>query len=331
MKSNVSKAAVLLLAVLSVAALSCCTSTEPAAVSEPGEETGKRVEKPEEGCARNACDPTSINIYSRNPAPGDFILLSVGPGTAGARVRFNQDHSLTASPPYESNGYTYFILGAEFQTLPGSHTLQFTLEHSDGTVRQLEEALEISYPDFDSISFNMPPGLTDGWCPHRLADDRERVRRARLHTESYPLWNRPFVAPLEGRISSRYGSIRIINQNPPSHHAGIDYAVVTGTPVKATNAGIVRLAASLLAYGNVVIIDHGLDLSSSYLHLDTMAVTEGDIVSRGQLIGTVGSTGFSTGPHLHWEINLGLQPVNPLQLTEGHLNPLLAAPFPELE
>lgn len=85
-------------------------------------------------------------------------------------------------------------------------------------------------------------------------------------------------------------------------HAGIDLAAARGTPVMATLPGIVTVIVSPTGYGLHVVIDHGGGLSSLYGHLDTVAVASGDVVVAGQVIGTVGSTGNATGPHLHFEI-----------------------------
>jgi murein DD-endopeptidase MepM/ murein hydrolase activator NlpD len=85
-------------------------------------------------------------------------------------------------------------------------------------------------------------------------------------------------------------------------HSGIDLAAARGTPVMATLPGIVTVIVSPTGYGLHVVIDHGGGLSSLYGHLDTVVVTSGDVVAAGQVIGTVGSTGNATGPHLHFEI-----------------------------
>lgn len=253
--------------------------------------------------------------------PGDFTLLSVGPCPPGSGARLETEIPVILSLPYRQGEHIYFILGIGFQVKPGSYDLLAILEDPENGVRlEAPGRLEVAAPNFESVSFSVSEERTSSWPAQQLADDRARVRRARLHTEPRPLWTQPFILPLEARISSAYGAIRIINQGPPSHHSGIDYPAVTGTPVKATNDGVVRLSASLLAYGNIVILDHGMNLSSSYLHLDATAVREGETVTRGQVIGTVGDTGFSTGPHLHWEVNIGLTPVNPLQLVKGDLN-----------
>lgn len=110
--------------------------------------------------------------------------------------------------------------------------------------------------------------------------------------------------PVSGRISGRYGNQRILNGEPRRPHLGVDIAAPEGTPVRASAPGRVVLAERDLFYtGGTVVIDHGHGITSIYSHLASLAVASGDEVSRGAPVGTVGSTGRSTGPHLDWRIN----------------------------
>ena len=96
-------------------------------------------------------------------------------------------------------------------------------------------------------------------------------------------------------------------------HQGMDFAGPTGVPIYATGNGRVESAAySLFGYGNVVIIDHGFGYKTRYAHLNSLGVQKGDTVVRGQVVGTLGNTGRSTGPHLHYEVLYRNQRVNPL-------------------
>ena len=101
-----------------------------------------------------------------------------------------------------------------------------------------------------------------------------------------------------------FGSQRILNGQPRQPHYGIDIAVPKGTPVRAPASGLVTLVKDLYFSGwTVVIVNHGLGLNSTFLHLDSTAISVGDTVQRGSIIGTVGSTGRSTGPHLDWRLD----------------------------
>ena len=112
-----------------------------------------------------------------------------------------------------------------------------------------------------------------------------------------------FDMPVTGRITGVYGSQRILNGEPRQPHYGIDIAAPKGTPVTAPAGGRVTLVRDLYFSGWTILLTHGLGLNSAFLHLDTVTVAEGDEVERGGVIGTVGSTGRSTGPHLDWRLD----------------------------
>jgi len=119
------------------------------------------------------------------------------------------------------------------------------------------------------------------------------------------MWEGIFIQPVEGRISTEFGMRRFVNNAPTSYrHSGIDIAADKGVPIKASNSGKVILSRYLTLTGNTVLIDHGYGIISWYYHMDTISVNEGDMIEKGQIIGTVGSTGFSTGPHLHFSISV---------------------------
>lgn len=133
-----------------------------------------------------------------------------------------------------------------------------------------------------------------------------------------PRFSLPLGAPLEKMPpGDRFGAKRIINGEPRSPHTGADYAVPQGTPVLAVEDATVALAGEFFFSGNAVFLDHGNGLISMYFHLHEMFVQQGDEVSRGRPIGTVGSTGRSTGPHLHFGIRWQGERVDPALLLGG--------------
>ncbi len=138
----------------------------------------------------------------------------------------------------------------------------------------------------------------------RIAREAARVRQARAESDARAWWVEGFIWPARGPISGVYGSRRILNGQPRRPHYGVDVAAPEGAPVVAPAAGWVRLAEPDLFYsGGTVIIDHGLGLSSSFLHLSQVDVEPGQWVRQGQHIGAVGATGRATGPHLDWRMN----------------------------
>jgi murein DD-endopeptidase MepM/ murein hydrolase activator NlpD len=138
----------------------------------------------------------------------------------------------------------------------------------------------------------------------RINRENRRVARARSDDSAFDGFSEGFVWPTRGRISSVYGSQRILNGVPRQPHFGVDIAAPTGTPIVATASGVVRLAERDLYYtGGTIIIDHGHGVSSTYLHMSELLVAVGDEVAQGELIGKVGATGRVTGPHLCFRYN----------------------------
>jgi len=137
----------------------------------------------------------------------------------------------------------------------------------------------------------------------RIKSDQAAVAAARQTPAAAGDFWRGIDWPVTGRISGVFGSQRILNGQPRQPHYGIDIAVPKGTPVRAPASGLVTLVKDLYFSGWTVIINPGLGLNSTFLHLDSTAISVGDTVQRGSIIGTVGSTGRSTGPHLDWRLD----------------------------
>lgn len=133
----------------------------------------------------------------------------------------------------------------------------------------------------------------------RIAEDRRRVAEAVARFTPQKSWTLPLLRPVEGSISSQFGLKRVYNGLTKSIHRGLDLRSPMGAPVLAVADGEVALADALYYAGNAVYIDHGLGLVTSYMHMSELLVQPGQKVRRGDTIGKVGSTGQSTGPHLH--------------------------------
>jgi murein DD-endopeptidase MepM/ murein hydrolase activator NlpD len=131
------------------------------------------------------------------------------------------------------------------------------------------------------------------------------------------LWQGAFRLPVDVDPAPNFGQRRILNGQPRSPHAGVDFGARRGAPVVAPARGRVVLAEPLFFSGRTVILDHGLGLFSLYGHLSTLSVKVGQRVETGTPLGAVGATGRATGPHLHWAVRLGGARVDPLALVRG--------------
>ncbi len=158
-------------------------------------------------------------------------------------------------------------------------------------------------------------------------DERETVAAFLKETSPLRYWQEPLEAPLPGCITSPFGVMRLHNGKPTGeYHAGLDQRGELGSPIHAVAGGMVKIVRQFSLRGGTVAIDHGQGLESIYLHMSRFAVEEGQHVKEGDVIGYVGSTGRSTGPHLHWTLYANSDPINPLQWV--HLTPCQGATKP---
>jgi murein DD-endopeptidase MepM/ murein hydrolase activator NlpD len=125
-----------------------------------------------------------------------------------------------------------------------------------------------------------------------------------------------FIAPMESKITSSFGKARVYNDTLNGYHSGTDYRAKVGTPIKATNDGIVVLAKDRFYSGGTVILDHGHGIYTCYYHMSDFSVKNGDRVNKSDVIGLSGDSGRVTGPHLHFSARVGGEQVDPLQLIE---------------
>tara|TARA_Y100001936_G_C16013565_1_gene635081 strand:- start:601 stop:1407 length:807 start_codon:yes stop_codon:yes gene_type:complete len=139
----------------------------------------------------------------------------------------------------------------------------------------------------------------------RIKNENKLIAEAREINSDLDFFKDKFILPLENSIiTGVYGSQRILNGKPRWPHYGIDFAGDLGTPIKAMADGIVTLAEKDLYFtGATLIFDHGHGISTLYMHLDEIFVEKNDIIKQGDIIGTVGSSGRSTGPHLDIRLN----------------------------
>ncbi len=158
---------------------------------------------------------------------------------------------------------------------------------------------------FDFIDLQVEPSDSDLLLDQaRIDAERDRVEGAVAVYTPERYWSGPWTEPTTGITTSNFGEMRSVNGGAYFPHTGTDIANEEGTPVYAPAAGVVVLAELQYLYGNVIYIDHGIGLYSGYGHLSQILVTPGQYVNQGDLIAFMGTTGFSTGPHVHWEARL---------------------------
>lgn len=188
--------------------------------------------------------------------------------------------------------------------IAGISTLDESSQGGVGGVRQNndEPASNPYRDDIDKMSFRS----------HRLERDLS-VLEEKFVAQNELLSCTPSTAPVRGILTDGFGGRSDPFTGEPGTHTAIDISSAVGQPVRAPADGIVVKAEWANGYGNVIYLSHGYGYSTRYGHLKNFAVHPGNHVKRGDIIGYVGSTGRSTGPHLHYEVRLNNNPVNPLE------------------
>jgi len=153
---------------------------------------------------------------------------------------------------------------------------------------------------------------TEGLKP--LPGELEAIQTLKDMVSPARYWSEPFLSPTPDCQNSPFGVLRYHNGKPTGdYHKGVDLRSPMGRPIRAITGGRVQIARMFRLHGGTVGLDHGQGVSSIYIHMSKVAVKAGQLVSQGETIGYVGSTGFATGPHLHWGLYVSGLPVNPSQ------------------
>lgn len=264
--------------------------------------------------------PAQINIITRENYPGNILLISVENLNDNETVNVATNAVKIDNDIYAYKDKKYYMFPIDLYAQPGDYKISVLVNGGTESEYTLEETLTVANKKFKtqylSVTEEMNDTNNDNAAIYEFA---QLVKPARTESVNEKLWEGTFLMPIEGELTTDFAEIRYVNNEvSSSRHSGLDLAAPTGTPVKAPNNGIVTFSMEgLLSPGNTIVIDHGMGLFTSYYHLDTIDVKEGDKVKKGDVIGTVGTTGFSTGPHLHYAVSIYNVYVNPYQTLSG--------------
>jgi murein DD-endopeptidase MepM/ murein hydrolase activator NlpD len=262
-----------------------------------------------------AADRLSVTWNPARPRAGDVAWLHVRGASETAVV----EGSVAGRPltffPY--GGGHAALVGLDIDVKPGTQPWRVAVLETGAEPRRVGGKVTIVPRWFSVQRLTVPPGMADldPETERRAVSEGERLRTLYRTISPERLWRGRFVRPVAGEDApTGFGARRVINGRPRAPHAGADYRAPLGTPVVAVNSGRVALVGDYFFPGRLVVLDHGLGLYTLYFHLDTVAVTEGERADRGQTLGTVGMTGRTTGPHLHFGAQLGAARIDPAAL-----------------
>ncbi len=256
-------------------------------------------ERPEPGCEHVLC---ASRIERPNLAPATPLLIGIprqgallaGSVESGSRLAMDGN-----AIPVAPDGR--FIIGFDRDHGPVS---RLVVTRSNGT--SIETVIRVTPRRWPIQNINMarPSGGPTPEFARLREGELQRIGAARRQRSAATGWAQRLILPARGRISGVFGSQRVYRGVAAAYHSGLDIAAGAGAPVVAPADGVVTLAPppAFSLEGNLVIVDHGMGLTSAFLHLSRASVRVGQRVRQGEEIGRVGATGRATGPHLHWSL-----------------------------
>lgn len=247
-------------------------------------------------------EPSDTPSPAADAVPGGVYVLPLpdevdSASYQGRRVLMYRRHALVGIPIDAAPGEQALSL----KTPSGTQIHRFTIAPKQYPEEHLtianERMVNPTRADLDRI---------------RSETDRQLAQYRRFTAGALDLT--PFNQPVTGRVSSVFGQRRVLNGQPRNPHSGLDLAADTGTSVQAPAPATVTMTGDLYFNGKTLFLNHGQGLVTMYCHLSAITVSEGDEVARGQVVGQVGMTGRTTGPHLHWSVSLNGNRVDPVQV-----------------
>jgi murein DD-endopeptidase MepM/ murein hydrolase activator NlpD len=276
--------------------------------------------------------PSGSKSSSSVPAvpslPDPFVSIEVAPlpviqgNTVAVTVLTSRDVSLNGTfldwaVPFARDGNTFYgLIGIHAMQKAGVSPFTIIATDANGRQASMTMSIQVLASKFAYETIKVPANLQYLMSPEIATAERDKLFGVFNSFSPTRYWSGLFAMPSAGNIASVFGSRReYLGGEFNKFHEGVDIVAPTGAPVAASAEGIVALAEPLKVRGGAIILNHGGGVYTGYWHLSSIDVKVGQRVRQGQVIGKVGSTGLSTGSHLHWEMRVRGVTVDPMQWT----------------
>jgi murein DD-endopeptidase MepM/ murein hydrolase activator NlpD len=255
--------------------------------------------------AETARQPEII-LEPNTPGPGDIMTVTVKGADAPVEGTFG-NKKIYFNPAKDS---FKAVLGIDLFTEPGKYNLNVSV---NGTI--FSRSVTVAKKKYPLQRLTLPKDMVVLSPENEARVEREQLKLAAIWpNETGRVWDGDFLNPREGKIVTKFGVRRVINKIPKSPHSGVDVEAEEGDEVHAPNNGVAVLIDEQFYSGKSLILDHGQGIYTMFFHLSKILVTPGQQVKKGDVIALVGSTGRSTGAHLHWGVRMQGARVDPLEL-----------------
>ena len=260
----------------------------------------------------------SVFVFPENPNQGETIFIRVKSEASEVVGNFGTEKLIF----YKKGNTQEWIafLGIDADQAPGDYDISV----DTSTAEHLTEKIKVGLADFSSEAVAQAPssqktGITKAEAVENIRkNDNPVINKVLDNSTEQPYFTDPFSNPLSKMEKSGFSFGKFIGfAQDKLQHFGIDLRAQKQTDIYAVNDGKIVATLNLSNYGKTIIIDHGLDIFSMYLHLDDFKVSTGDVVRRGQLIGLSGDTGYATAPHLHFSMRVDGQRVDPIEFIQA--------------
>lgn len=270
---------------------------------------------------RKSCgDGVSLRATAGVAAQGSLVLTQVLTPQGVTSVTSEWDGRVAPLWREQQTSATlHGLLGVDLEKAPGQYEWKVSWLGPSGTAESCSMAITVRTGKFPTERLTVEQKFVqpDPDQEKRAEEDQKKMRAIYDTITPQRLWDGKFQFPLKGvTTGGNFGRRRILNGQPRSPHAGVDFPAAAGTPVFASQSGKVMLAEDLYYSGNTVVIDHGFGIFTMYCHLSKIGVTAGEMVKVGEELGKVGATGRVTGPHLHWGLTIDHARVNAVQIAQ---------------
>lgn len=250
-------------------------------------------------------DGVTLELFFENiPQGGAGVVHVFGDGVVGARARWFSD--VIEFFPIDDDGF-YGLISVSIEQASREYDLTVFAVLEDDARIEIPVKVPVGLGGFIKQTIEIPTERA-----YLVDPEIERTEFARLdaifrNITTEVLWDSgeiDFQYPIRSAITSPFGAVRVLNGTVETRHTGWDLRAATGTPVMSIAAGKVVFAGPMDIRGNIVIVDHGYGVYSTYCHFSVINVVRGQTLTKGQIVGLTGNSGRSSGPHLHWEMNI---------------------------
>jgi murein DD-endopeptidase MepM/ murein hydrolase activator NlpD len=281
----------------------------------------------EAASADEAAEPVAVDVSPRQLDPGETLVITVSGAHSPESLLVHNDFGFAPRfSPLDENTLVAFLPLSYF-TQPGQYTLSVS---ANDFSEPASFDIEVTNKQFEVQQLTVEESTAEDTI---FSDEASKEYRAKI----WPLkelyddtryFDGRFLLPVEGPVTTQFGMIRYVNGQPNPRHDGVDLSAAAGTPVLCAQNGKVLYADFVKLTGNTVVVEHGYGLKSWYFHMQSLDVAAGDLVKTGDVLGKVGSTGFSTGPHLHFSASINGVYINPFTLVETDLLDTILSALP---